>query len=152
MQPGCQRFPATARDGSRQTLGTSISRAPPSTRGPKKRGRERPALRSRLTGQPCAHGSRRTAGLAVAIVEGILIDQTEDVGSFVIGSHHQLAAGRERAPQWLFLVAGWIGALQATYEGVALLFGYDQGRKPAAPSFNLGNSVPLANPRADEGD
>jgi len=110
------------------------------------------SLRSRLTGQPCAHGSRRTAGLAVAIVEGILIDETEDVGSFVIGSHHQLAAGRERAPQWLFLVAGWIGALQATDEGIALLFGYDQRRKAAAPSFNLGNSVPLANPRADEGD
>src|SRR5215813_7037654 len=110
------------------------------------------SLRSRLTGQPCAHGSRRTAGLAVAIVEGILIDETEDVGSFVIGSHHQLAAGRERAPQRLFLVAGWIGALQATNEGIALLFGYDQRRKAAAPSFNLGNSVPLANPRADEGD
>jgi hypothetical protein len=39
---------------------------------------------STLAGQSCAHGSWRGASLAVAIVEGILIDQTEDVGSFVI--------------------------------------------------------------------
>src|SRR5712691_8477847 len=71
-------------------------------------GGNKPALRSRPTGQPCAYGSRRTASLAVAIVEGILIDQTENVGSFVIGSHHQLSAGRERPPQRFFLVAGWI--------------------------------------------
>src|SRR5215831_18566349 len=39
---------------------------------------------STLAGQSCAHGSRRGAGLAIAIVESILINQTEDVGSFVI--------------------------------------------------------------------
>src|SRR5262245_52217184 len=66
----------------------------------------RAAARSTLAGQPCAHGSRRPAGLAVAIIQRVPIDQTEDVGSFVIRSHDQLAAGCECAPQRLLHVAG----------------------------------------------
>jgi hypothetical protein len=57
-------------------------------------------------GQSCAHRSRRRAGLAVAIIQGVLIDQTKNISSFFIRSHHQVAAGRESAPQRLFLVAG----------------------------------------------
>src|SRR5262249_22820128 len=106
---------------------------------------------STLAGQSCAHGSRGGASLAVAIVEGILIDQTEDVGSFVIRSHRQLAPRPGSAPPPPLLRAGWIGALKGTDKGVALLFVYDQGRKPAPPSFDLGNSIPLASPRADKG-
>src|SRR5262245_57376029 len=81
----------------------------------------RAAARSTLAGQPCADGSRRPAGLAVAIIQRVPIDQTEDVSPFVIRSHDQLAAGCESAPQRLFLVAGRIGTLQATRKGVALL-------------------------------
>jgi len=115
--------------------------------------RERhPIAPSRLTGQSCAHRSRRRASLAVAIIQRVLIDQAEDISSFIIRYHHQFAAGCESAPQRLILVAGWIGALEATNKGIALLLGYDQGRKAAAPSLNLGNSVPLASPRADKGD
>src|SRR5262249_30891861 len=76
---------------------------------------------STLAGQACTHGSRGSAGLGVAVIQRVPIDQTEDVISFVVRSHHQLAAGRERAPQRLLDVAGGIGALEAAGEGVALL-------------------------------
>ena len=106
---------------------------------------------SRPTGQSCAHGSRRSAGLAVAIIQGILIDEIKDIRSFLVRSDHQPGTGCERAPQCLILVAGCIGTLQATNKGIALLLGDDQRRKATAPSFNLGNSIPLASPRADQG-
>ena len=106
---------------------------------------------SRPTGQSCAHGSRRSAGLAVAIIQGILIDEIKDIRSFLVRSDHQPGTGCESAPQCLILVAGWIGTLQATNKGIALLLGDDQRRKAAAPSFDLGNSIPLASPRADQG-
>src|SRR5262245_31934754 len=111
----------------------------------------RAAARSTLTGQSCAHGSRRPASLAVAIIQGVAIDQTEDVSPFVIRSHDQLGPGRESAPQRLLHVAGRIGALQATRKGVALLLGDDQRGEAAAPPFVLGDAVPLASPRADKG-
>lgn len=50
------------------------------------------------TGQSCAHGSRRRARLAVAIIQGILIDEIKDVRPFLVGSDHQPGAGRESAP------------------------------------------------------
>src|SRR5262249_15565131 len=100
---------------------------------------------------PCAHRTRRTAGLAVAIIESVLIDQTEDVGAFLIGSHHQLGAGRERAPERFLLVAGRIGTLEATDESVALLLGNDQRRQAAAPALDLCDSIALAGPCPDKG-
>src|SRR5262245_30924069 len=66
----------------------------------------RAAAVSTLTGQSCAHGSRRPASLAVAIIQGVPIDQTEDVSPFVIRSHDELGAGRESAPERLLHVAG----------------------------------------------
>jgi hypothetical protein len=62
-----------------------------------------------------------------------------------------LPSGVKSAPQRLFLVAARIGALQPADEGIALLFGYNQRREAAAPPFNLGDSIPLAGPGADQG-
>jgi hypothetical protein len=104
-----------------------------------------------LTDQSSAHRARRSASLAVTIIQGIPIDQSKDIRSFLIRSDHQLAARCESAPQRLIFVAGWIGALQATGKGTALLIGDDQRRKATAPSFNLGNSLPLASPCARKG-
>src|SRR5882672_10414488 len=106
--------------------------------------------RSGLTGEPRANGARSRAGLAVAIVERALVDETEDVGPFRVGSHHEMTARREGAPQLLILIAARVGALQMSFEGVALLLRDDERREAAAPAFDLGDPIALAGPGADE--
>src|ERR1700704_4622683 len=61
-----------------------------------------------------------------------------------------MAARREGAPQLLILVAGRVGALQMSFERIALLLRYDERREAAAPAFDLGDPIPLAGPCADE--
>src|SRR5262245_1822331 len=103
-----------------------------------------------LPGQSRTHRARRRAGLAVAIIQRVLIEQREDIRPFVVRSHHQAGAGGEGAPQRLLFVAGRIGALQARDEGVALLLGDDQRGEAAAPSLDLGDPVALPGPGAEE--
>jgi hypothetical protein len=99
---------------------------------------------SALPGKPRAHSARRTAGLGVTIVEGVLVDETENVRPFIVRAHHELTARRESAPQRLILIAGRVCAFQTPDKGVALLLGYDERGKPTAPPFDLGNPVPSA--------
>src|SRR5215471_2678690 len=63
----------------------------------------RPLLRrgkqkSALPGEPGTHGAWRRTGLAVAIIEGVLVDEAEDVSAFLVRSHHELTV-RAKAPQ-----------------------------------------------------
>ena len=71
----------------------------------------RPLLRRRkrksaLPGEPGTHGAWRRTGLAVTIIEGILVDEAEDVSAFLVRSHHELTVRRESAPELLVLIAG----------------------------------------------
>src|SRR5262245_56005042 len=104
----------------------------------------------RLPCQPCTHRARRGAGLAVAIVERVAVDQAEDVGAFLVRAHDQAAARREGAPERLLLVAGRVRALQAADEGIALLLGDDEGREAAAPALDLRDAVALPGPGPDQ--
>jgi hypothetical protein len=63
-----------------------------------------------------------------------------------------LAPGVKAPHSGSIFVAGRIRTLQATRKGVALLLGDDQRGEAAAPTFNLGDAVPLASPRADKGE
>src|SRR5712691_8289713 len=109
-----------------------------------------PSGSARLTDEPRTNRARRSARLAIAIVEGIPVDETEDVGPFVVRSHHQMTARRERAPKWLVLVAGRIRALQMSGERIALLLRDDERCQATAPSFNLGDPIPLPSPCTDK--
>src|SRR5262249_38134566 len=93
--------------------------------------------RSTLPNEPRAHRAWRRAGLAVTIVQGVLVDELENVGPFVVGSHHQPAARGEGAPQWLLLVSGRIRAFQTPHKGVALLLRYDKSGKPTPSPFDF---------------
>src|SRR5215472_10814477 len=73
----------------------------------------RPLLRlgkqkSALPGEPGTHGAWRRTGLAVAIIEGVLVDEAEDVSAFLVRSHHELTVRRESAPELLVLIAGGV--------------------------------------------
>ena len=81
---------------------------------------------SALPGKPRAHSARRTAGLGVTIVEGVLVDETENVRPFIVRAHHELTARRESAPERLILIAGRVCAFQTPDKGVALLLGDEQ--------------------------
>src|SRR5262245_16670293 len=105
---------------------------------------------SSLSGKSGAHRARRRAGLGVTIIERVLVDETENVSPFLVRSHHQLGARREGTPEGLILIAGRVRTLQVPDEGVALLLRYDQRGKSAAPSFDLGNAIPLSGPGSDQ--
>src|SRR6516225_8769950 len=59
---------------------------------------------SRLPNEPGTNRTRRRAGLAVTIVQGIRVHEPEDVGPLVVRSHHELAVWRESAPQRFLLI------------------------------------------------
>src|SRR4029453_6102081 len=105
---------------------------------------------SALPGKPRAHSARRTAGLGVTIVEGVLVDETENVRPFIVRAHHELTARRESAPERLILIAGRVCAFQTPDKGVALLLRYDKRGKSTAPPFGLGNPIPLSSPCPDQ--
>src|ERR1700720_2436484 len=105
---------------------------------------------SGLPGQPGTHGARRRPGLAVTIVQRVLVDETENVSPFLVRSHHELTVRRESAPQLLILIAGRVRAFQMRCKGAALLLRYDQRGKATAASFDLGNPIPLSGPGPDE--
>ena len=65
-----------------------------------------PPQKSPLPGEPGTHGAGRRTGLAVAIIEGVLVDEAEDVSAFLVRSHHELTVRRESAPELLVLIAG----------------------------------------------
>src|SRR6266508_4183847 len=75
-----------------------------------------PKTDSALPGKPRAHSARRTAGLGVTIVEGVLVDETENVRPFIVRAHHELTARRESAPERLILIAGRVCAFQTSYK------------------------------------
>src|SRR6478672_7303799 len=62
--------------------------------------------KSALPGEPGAHGARRRSGLAITIIQGVLVDEAEDVSPFLVRSHHELTVRRESAPELLILIAG----------------------------------------------
>jgi hypothetical protein len=105
---------------------------------------------SGLPGQPGTHGARRRPGLAVTIVQRVLVDETENVSPFLVRSHHELTVRRESAPQLLILIAGRIRAFQMPCKGAALLLRYNQRGKATAAAFDLGNPIPLSAPCPDE--
>ncbi len=106
--------------------------------------------RSPLAGEPGADRARRLAGLAVAVVERVAVDETEDIGALVVRAHDQAPARGEGAPQRLVLVAGRVRAFQVSGERVALLLRDDERREPAAAPFVLGDAVALAGPGPDQ--
>src|SRR5213078_2039569 len=75
--------------------------------------------KSALPGKPGAHRACRRAALAVTIIEGVLVDETENIKSFLVRSHHELTVRRESAPEWLILVARRVRAFQVPCESVA---------------------------------
>src|ERR1700751_1279411 len=62
--------------------------------------------KSALPGEPGAHGARRRSGLAITIIQSVLVDEAEDVSPFLVRSHHELTVRRESAPELLILIAG----------------------------------------------
>src|SRR5262249_39010009 len=82
-----------------------LGRRAPQARVPLLRRRKR---KSALPGEPRTHGAWRRAGLAVTIIEGVLVDEAEDVSPFLVRSHHELTVRRESAPELLVLIAGGV--------------------------------------------
>src|SRR5262249_6338474 len=106
---------------------------------------------SALPDEPRTYRARRRAGLAVTIVQGVRIDETERVSPLIVRSHHELTVRRESAPERLILIAGRVRAFQMPDKGVALLLRDDERGKSAAPTFRLGNPIALSGPCPDEG-
>src|SRR5262252_664563 len=67
-----------------------------------------PPQKSALPGEPGTHGAWRRTGLAVTIIEGVLVDEAEDVSAFLVRSHHELTVRSESAPELLVLIAGGV--------------------------------------------
>src|SRR5690348_8569588 len=88
------------------------------------------------------------AGLGIAVVQGVGVDEVEHIGALLIGAGDQLAAGGEGADQRVVLVAARGRPMHLALEGQALLLGDDEGGRAVAIALRRGDAFAMAGPGA----